>query len=141
MNYQFFFNFMAGAFGAVTSYAFGGWSGTLELLALAMVLDYITGVIAAWKEGNLSSEAGFWGLIKKSLMITAVMLGHRADLAFGVEDVFMTGLVCAFMANELISLAENYGRLGLPLSEHIMPIIAVLKQKGGKDHDNGTKLY
>lgn len=123
-------NLLAGGFGAVISYAFGGWSGMLELLMLAIIMDYVTGVAAAWKEKNLNSSVGFWGLIKKVLMVLAVMLGHRADLALGLNDVFMTGFVFAFLANELVSLAENYGRLGLPLSQHIEPIIAVLKQKG-----------
>lgn len=126
-------NFIAGGIGGFVSYAYGGWSGVLELLLICIALDYLTGFAAAWKEKKLNSEIGFWGLIKKVLMLLAVMLGHRADMALGLNDVIMTGMVFAFLANELLSIAENYGRLGLPMSEHIRPILDVLKKKGGGD--------
>ena len=123
-------NVVAGSFGALITYAFGGWSGLLEIFLLTLTLDYATGLAAALKEKKgLNSQIGFWGLVKKALMVTAVFLGHRIDLAFDIEYVKM-GMIFAFLANELISIAENYGRLGLPLSRHIQPIIAILKDKG-----------
>ncbi|CAM3526530.1 phage holin family protein [Paenibacillus lupini] len=122
-------NWLAGAFGAIATYAFGGWSGMLEIFFLALLFDYLTGVAASLKEQKgLSSQVGFWGLVKKLLMIAAVYFGHRVDLAFELNYIMM-GLLSAFLANELISLAENYGRLGLPLSKYIAPIITVLKSK------------
>jgi toxin secretion/phage lysis holin len=120
----------AGVIGGIVNYAFGGWNGLLEILFLAIALDYITGVACAFKEKNLHSEIGFWGLIKKVLMVVAVFFGHRADLAFGTT-LIQSGMIIGFLTNEIISLAENYGRLGLPMSQYIQPVISILKQKGG----------
>lgn len=130
---------LAGVAGAFVSWAFGGWSGLLELFLFALVLDYSTGVAASLKEGNgLDSNTGLWGLLKKVLMIVAVIFAHRADLAFEV-DYIMIGTITAFLVNELISLAENYARLGLPLAKHLEPILSILKKgKVGGGTDDRT---
>ncbi|MEC0090612.1 phage holin family protein [Paenibacillus macquariensis] len=63
-------------------------------------------------------------------MILVVILAHRLDVLFAT-DVIMVGSIYFYLTNELISVTENYGRLGLPLPNKIKEIIAVLKQKGG----------
>ncbi|SIR65048.1 phage holin family protein [Paenibacillus macquariensis] len=83
------------------------------------------------KEGNgLSSKVGFWGLAKKGLMVLVLILAHRLDV-LSATDVIMDGSIYFYLTNELISVTENYGRLGLPLPNKIKEIIAVLKQKDG----------
>jgi toxin secretion/phage lysis holin len=132
INLSHYINLFAGVVGALITWAFGGWSGLLELFFIFIVLDYITGVSASFKEGQgLSSEVGLWGLLTKALMIAAVLVGHRADLAFNT-DFIMMGIVYAFLANELISISENYARLGLPLSDHLKPLLAILKNNQTK---------
>lgn len=102
----------------------------LEVLLIAMGIDYLSGVAASIKEGKgLSSEVGFWGLIKKTFMLLSVFIAHKLDTGLGTGWI-MTGAIYFWLANELVSLAENYGRLNLPLSEYIKPIISILKQKG-----------
>lgn len=134
---QAIFNTSAGITGAVITYAFGEWSSLLSLFLILIVADYVTGIIASIKEGTgLNSEVGWWGLIKKILMITAVFVGHQADKALAI-DLIMYGTLFAFMANEVISITENYGRLGLPLPKVFNNLIAVLKSKGGDT--NGSK--
>lgn len=124
---------VVGVAGAAASYFFGGWSGMVEVLLWAMGLDFLSGMAASIKEGKgLISKFGFNGIVKKVLIVAAVAFGHRIDLAFEMNYV-MNGLLIAFLTNEVISLAENYGRMGLPLSQYLQPFIAILKQKGEKD--------
>lgn len=129
----------AGVTGATFSYFFGGWNGLLELFLLAIIVDYITGIAASFKEGTgLNSEVGWWGLMKKSLMIIAIGFAHRADIALGL-DILMYGTLYAFLANELISIVENYGRLGLPLPDQFKKMIDILKNRGGSKDANHPK--
>jgi len=130
---QHFLNLIAGAAGLVVTYAFGGWNELLSFFLIVIVIDYGTGMAASIKEKKgLNSEVGFWGLIKKVLMITAVFLAHRADIALNL-DVLMYGAVYAFITNELISIVENYGRLGLPLPNAFKNLISILKSKEQQD--------
>ncbi|WP_420848755.1 phage holin family protein [Paenibacillus antarcticus] len=118
--------------GSVGTYLLGGWSELISVFLLAIVIDYVTGLAASIKEGNgLSSKVGFWGLAKKGLMLLVVILAHRLDVLMGT-DVIMIGSIYFYLANELISVTENYGRLGLPLPNWIREFIAIFKQKGGE---------
>lgn len=125
------FNFAVGVAGAAIGYAFGAWSQLLNFFMLVIVIDYVTGIAASIKEKKgLNSNFGFWGIAKKGLMLVVVMLAHRADLLLGTE-VAMTGAIYFYVANELISITENYGRLGLPLPDRVKRLIQVLRDKGG----------
>lgn len=58
----------------------------------------------------------------------AVLIGYQVDFVMNTH-VVMTGCIYFWYANEIISLTENYGRLGLPMPEVIKKKIAVLKGK------------
>ncbi|MFH5182948.1 holin family protein [Paenibacillus sp. TAB 01] len=114
---------------AISAYAFGGWSSLLGLLALACAIDYGTGILASIKEGKkISSSVGYWGFMKKALMFTAIMLAHRLDVSQGTT-VIMQGAVYSFLANELVSISENYARLGWPLPKPLQDGISFVKSK------------
>lgn len=123
-------NATAGGLGAFIAYAFGEWSELLSFFLLAIVLDIITGVSASIKEGRgLSSAVGAAGLAKKALMFLAILLAHRIDVLMGTAFV-MDGAVYFYLANELLSIVENYGRHGLPLPDGIRRMITALKDRG-----------
>lgn len=115
--------------GAFMTFAFGGWDQLLSLLAVAMAVDYITGLAAAVRTGKgLNSNIGFWGLARKGLMLTVVLLAHRIDLLMGT-DLIKGGAIYFYLVNELISITENYARIGLPLPDKLRQAIAVLKNR------------
>lgn len=121
----------AGLLGVFLTYAFGGWSEALSFLLLVIGIDIVTGMFASTKEGSgLNSAVMSVGLAKKGLTLLVVLLAHRMDVLMGT-DVVMVGATYFYIANELISVTENYGRLGLPLPDAVTRIIAVLKDKGG----------
>lgn len=119
-----------GLFGAVITFSFGKWSEALTVLLVSMGLDYITGVAASLREGKgLNSDFGFWGLARKGLMLLIIMLSHRIDLLLDLNYAAMGAATYFYIANELISIIENYGRLGLPMPPQLRKIIEVLKEK------------
>jgi len=126
------FNAIAGVSGALLSYMFGGWNDLIQLFFLLIALDYITGIAASFKEGRgLSSMKGFWGIWRKGMMVVIVMVGHRFDVSLNT-DLFMAGFTYFYMANELISITENCGKLGVPLPGRIRRLIEILKDKADK---------
>jgi toxin secretion/phage lysis holin len=116
-------------FGSIATYLFGGWTTLLHFMLICMALDYATGIVASIYEGTgLSSRVGFRGITKKVFMIMSLYLAHYADLALGVNWV-MIGATWFWIANELVSLTENYSRIGLPFPESLKKFITVIKNK------------
>jgi toxin secretion/phage lysis holin len=118
--------------GAVITFSFGLWTETLTFLLLLMAIDYFTGVIAAIRDGSgLNSNIGFWGLFKKGLILLVLLIAHRLDILLGV-DIVMGGALYFYIANELLSIIENYGRIGLPLPERLKRMVEVLRDRAGE---------
>lgn len=125
-----------GMFGSFIASAFGGWSASLTTLLIFMMIDYVTGLVVAGvfhkspktANGGLESKAGMKGLIRKCTMLLFVLIGYRLDLAVGTT--YIRDAVCiAFMVNELISIVENAGLMGLPIPSVIKDAIEVLKHR------------
>ena len=135
-------NIVCGAFGTVgaaIAWLFGGWSMALTTLLIFMGIDYITGVIVAGvfhrsgksKSGSLSSVAGIKGLAKKGMILLFVLVAYRLDLQ--LSTTYIKDAVCiAFMANELLSIIENAGLMGVPIPSMIVKAVEVLTS-GNKD--------
>jgi toxin secretion/phage lysis holin len=121
---------ISGLLGLVITFAFGSWVESLTLLVVAMGIDYVTGVTASLKEGKgLNSAFGAWGLARKGLMLLVILLAHRIDILLELPKVTMGAAIYFYIANELISITENYGRMGLPLPDRVRKMIEVLKEK------------
>ena len=125
-----------GSCGGFFAAALGGADVWLTAFVCAMGADYITGLLLAlvWKRspktetGAACSQAGFKGLLKKGAMLLTVLVAHQLDLAFGLE--YLRGaVIMAFLANELLSLAENLGLMGIPWPSVMQNAIELLTTK------------
>ena len=135
-------NAVVGAIGVAGSFIvglFGGWSMALETLMIFMAIDFISGLIVAGifhnspktENGALESNRCWKGLFRKLMTLVFVMVGYRIDLALNVDYV-KNAVIFAFMANELISIVENAGLMGLPIPAVITNAIEILKNKEKK---------
>ena len=136
----------SGAVGAVAG-LMGEWSAALSILAAMMLIDYLTGVIVAWRgrspkteSGGVSSRAGFDGLIRKALIMAVVLLATLLDTAAGNSArVFQTAATTYYIANEGISILENTALMGVTYPKFVMNALEALKQKGdGNDRDDAV---
>ena len=73
---------------------------------------------------------GFVGIAKKVAIFFLVAVAHLVDVAIGQGDVVRDATIFFYLANELVSILENCGRLGLPVPEVIKKAVVVLKNKG-----------
>jgi len=118
--------------GAITSYLFGGWSTILGVLLTFVVIDYMSGMLAAGIEGTLCSSVGLRGIAKKVSIFFMVAVAHLVDTAIAQGHVFRDATIFFYLANELLSIIENSGRIGLPVPDVIKQAVAVLKGKSGQ---------
>jgi len=116
--------------GAAASYLFGGWSALLSILLTFVVLDYVSGVAAAAKEGRLRSDVGLWGIARKVAIFAVVAVAHLVDSALGDAHLFRDAAVFFYLANELLSITENLGRVGAPIPPVVQRAVEILRGKG-----------
>lgn len=125
-----------GVIGGFIASLFGGWDAALITLLLFMGIDYISGLIVAGvfhnskktESGTLESRVGWKGLCRKGMTLLFVLIAYRLDLAIGVNYI-RDAVVIGFIANELISIVENAGLMGLPLPTVITKAIDILTKK------------
>lgn len=113
--------------------------GPLAVLMLVMVLDYISGISAAWITRQLSSRVGIIGIVKKLCYGLIVAVGMAMDYLvsmlggkFGVqlENVYFIGLLVIIwlIINECISILENTDEMGLPVPDFVKAMLKRLKK-------------
>lgn len=124
--------------------ALGGWGDDMTTLVIFMGIDFLLGLYIAGvlkksgksKNGALSSWSAWKGLVRKGVTLLVVLIAHRIDILIGV-DYMRTAVIIAFCADELISIFENAGIIGVPLPNVIKTAIDILKSKSdGKSDEN-----
>ena len=131
---------VVGMVGGFIASLFGGWSTGLVTLLIFMSIDYLSGLIVAGVfhnspktgTGTLESRAGWKGLCRKCMTLLFVLIAYRLDLEIGTNYI-RDAVIIGFMANELISIVENAGLMGLPLPAVITKAVDVLTKKADAD--------
>ena len=122
------------AVGGWLGYFLGGCDGLLYALLAFVVLDYITGIMCAIADRELSSNVSFRGLAKKVLIFAMVGIGHILDVQiFGETGVLKTAIIFFYLSNEGLSLVENAAYLGLPVPEKLRAVLEQLHEKSRGD--------
>lgn len=123
--------------GAVLGIFFGKINGLFIALLVAVVLDYISGLISAIIRKQLSSSVGFKGIAKKVLIFSIVGVANLIDVYVlgGESAVLRSSVIFFYLANEGISILENAGECGLPIPTKLRRILAQLKDKNDKEEE------
>lgn len=127
-----------GVVGSAVANVLGGWSEDLLTLIIFMAIDYATGLIVAGvfkksnksDSGTLSSNAGWKGLCKKGVTLLVVLVAFRLDITLGV-DYIKTAVIIAFIINEVLSIIENAGLMGINIPEPVTKALELLRNKDG----------
>lgn len=115
------------------TFVLGGWDYALQTLVLVMALDYVTGVCKAIKKKELNSKTGLLGILKKFGYLVIVALSVVLDRLAGNTGAVRTLVIYFFVANDGLSILENWGSIGLPLPKKLFEILEQLK------HDNDAE--
>ena len=100
------------------------------------VVDYITGVLCAINDQNLSSEVGFRGICRKVLIFFLVGVANILDVeVIGTGSVLRTAIIFFYLSNEGVSLMENAAHLGLPVPQKLKDVLEQLHDRAEKGGD------
>ncbi|MBQ1349071.1 MAG: phage holin family protein [Ruminococcus sp.] len=124
---------LAGAgLASICTFLFGAPDIWLLTLLAFIVIDYISGVIAAYIHHELSSQVGFIGILKKTMYFFVVAVAHCVDVATGAGGVLQGIAVGLLISNEGISILENCAECGIPIPEKL---IRALEQIRGDEQE------
>ena len=124
------------AVGGWLGYFLGGCDGLLYALIAFVVIDYITGVMCAVINRELSSAVGFKGIFRKVLIFLLVGIANIIDVqVIGTGAVLRTAVIFFYISNEGVSLLENAGYLGLPIPEKIKTVLEQLHDRAEKEEE------
>lgn len=130
-----------GITGSFIAGLFGGFDASMVTLIAFMAVDYVTGLILAavrkspkTDTGGLSSRIGLKGLAKKCVILMLVLVSARLDITLGTS--YIRDAVCiGFIANELLSIIENAGLLGVPMPQALKNAVEILQKKNDEKED------
>ncbi|WP_193774565.1 phage holin family protein [Vallitalea guaymasensis] len=145
--------------GAIFSFIANSVTELVIVLAILMVVDYATGVLASYIEqqidsskslGKINFKRGFTGVCKKIgyliLVGLAILLDYiiyymgntAAGIQLGFKGIFTLVVTCWLIGTEAISLIENLGRIGVPIPNFLSKAFIKLKdtvEKVGGEND------
>ena len=121
------------AIGGFIGWFLGGCDGLLYALLAFVVIDYITGVMCAIENHDLSSEIGFHGICRKVLIFLLVGIANIVDMQLiSNGSVLRTAVIFFYISNEGLSIVENAAILGLPIPNELRNVLKQLRGKNGK---------
>lgn len=110
-------------------YLLGGIDVALQCLLIAIVLDYISGLIKAFMKMELSSRIGFKGIVKKIGLLLLVMVSVLVDKVTGDTGAIRTLVIYYFVANEGLSIIENLSIAGVPIPQGLKKALKALRKE------------
>lgn len=120
--------------GATISFFFGEWSTALIVLIVLTMFDYGTGILSAAINQKLSSKIGYTGIARKTFVFVIVSIAHYADVLTGNQNnMFQQSTLFFYIANEMISILENAGKMGVPIPSILKKAIQIFQDKGGEN--------
>ena len=134
-----YFKVIVAAIGTGLTWLFGSWDTALVVLIAFMVLDYITGLVRAWINKEVSSDVGLKGIARKTVIFIVLIVAVLLDRLLNTGTWVFRTLICYFyIANEGISLLENCAGLGLPIPDKLKDALAQLKDEEKKESNKGN---
>jgi len=126
-------SFITGTLITTILYFLGGLDIALQTLLTFIVLDYVTGVLRAFFDKKLNSKIGFKGIIKKIGYLFIVALSVKIDSIAGNTGAIRGVVIYFFVANEGLSIIENWAGMGLPIPQIIVDSLEQLKSGNKKE--------
>lgn len=120
--------------GTLFTWMFGAWDTALMVLICFVVMDHIMGLIKGYVNKELSSNTGFRGIAKKSVIFIVLIMAVLLDRVLNNSTWVFRTLVCYFyVANEGLSILENCCQIGMPIPFEIKEALEQLRDSSKKE--------
>ena len=123
---------------AVFTYLFGAFDILIQGAFMFIVLDFTTGLVKAWHNGEVSSNKSRKGLLKKTMFLSMILIGNWLDKASLISDngmSFRTMVLVFIIANEGISILENISEMGVPIPGFLRKVFERLDNEKDEEPD------
>ena len=123
---------------AVFTYLFGAFDILIQGAFMFIVLDFMTGLAKAWHNGEVSSNKSRKGLLKKTMFLSMILIGHWLDKISLIPDnsmSFRTLVLVFIVANEGISILENISEMGVPIPGFLRKVFERLDNEKDEEPD------
>lgn len=129
--------------GSIFTFWIGEWDLLIQYLLLFILIDYVSGLISAFRNKELSSEVGWFGLLRKVTIFVVIGIAHGIDMLInqypidGVQPeiafpTLRTLIVWGYIINEVISILENISKSGVYLPPPLLKVMEFLKANSEK---------
>ncbi|SFS91837.1 phage holin family protein [Bacillus sp. 103mf] len=105
---------ISGGLGTFVSFLYGGQVNQLWITALVLivVLDWITGIKAAKKDGTYASEYGIEGIARAVVLFLLPSFAHVLDMLVKLPDIFFCAITGGLIYHIFNSFTANCARIG-----------------------------
>lgn len=110
-------------------YLFEGIDVALICLLIAIIIDYLSGIIKAYVTKQLSSSIGLKGILKKVGILCIVALSVLVDRITGETGAIRTLVIYYFVANEGLSIIENLALAGVPIPASLKKALKAIRKE------------
>ena len=121
--------------GTAAAYLWGGVDEILILLVTLMSLDYVLGIMCAFRSKCLSSDIGFKGLLKKITILIIIAVGTTIDTTIKADGAIRSMVMLFYSGLEGISILENASLIGVPIPSKLEDALVQLRDGGKKDKE------
>ena len=109
-------------------YILGGWDISLQCLIVFIIVDYITGISKSYVSGKLNSNKGLKGIVKKVCILLIVVITTFIDYMLGNTGLIRTTIIYGLVANEGLSIIENFGEMNILVPKVLKDKLEQLKK-------------
>ncbi len=121
--------FLYALVGAALAWLVGGFDELFKILIVFAIIDYASGLTAAWLNKEVSSSRGLRGIAKKTFLLALVVVAAKVDYMMAGNNFLRNTVIYALICNEGISILENCGRIGIPIPSPLFSALDKLKTK------------
>ena len=114
-------------------FVYSGDMNLITILFILMIIDIITGIGKAVKNKNLWSRKSLLGFARKIFVFLIITVANLLDLFMNLNGALVLATVTFYILNEVLSITENAGQLGVPLPDKLIEVISVVNKKSNSD--------
>ena len=111
------------------TFIYSGDMNLITILFILMIIDIITGIGKAVKNKNLWSRKSLLGFARKIFIFLIITVANLLDLFMSLNGALVLATVTFYILNEVLSITENAGQLGIPLPDKLLEVISVVNKK------------
>ena len=123
---------------AIFTYLFGSFDILIQGAFMFIVLDFTTGLVKAWHNGEVSSNKSRKGLLKKTMFLSMILIEHWLDKINLIPDnsmSFRTLVLVFIIVNEGISILENILETGVLIPGFLKKVFERLDKREEDEPD------